>query len=212
MRVSPLGILAHALAPAAGARLGRKDAALTHPHPVCQEASGVLVMAIAHAISTGSSADETYGFVMDFAASGVAHRVVPPAFLHPEVRECLGLAAKSPPADYEYHKGWVLLGLHNAFWQLLHAPGLEEGVCDTVMRGGDTDTNAAIAGALLGAVYGEKAVPSQWREALLSCRPEKGRPGVNRPRPQPFWPVDALTLAERLTVIGAQMVSFGHVS
>ena len=31
---------------------------------------------------------------------------------------------------------------------------------DTVMRGGDTDINAAICGALLGAVYGFDAIPA----------------------------------------------------
>jgi hypothetical protein len=69
---------------------------------------------------------------------------------------------------------------------------------DTVMRGGDTDTNAAITGALLGAVYGRDAVPAQWVEKILSCRPEAGRPHIRRPRPKCFWPVDALELAERL--------------
>ena len=67
-----------------------------------------------------------------------------------------------------------------------------------VMRGGDTDTNAAICGALLGAVYGRDAVPDQWAECVLNCRPEAGRPHVFQPRPECFWPVDALELAERL--------------
>jgi len=84
-----------------------------------------------------------------------------------------------------------------AFEQPLHAPNLEEGVVDTVMRGGDTDTNAAICGALLGAVHGIEAVPSQWREKVLSCRPEQ-RAGVAPPRPEVFWPVDALELAQQL--------------
>lgn len=48
-----------------------------------------------------------------------------------------------------------------SLWQLLHAPSLEEGVVDTVMRGGDTDTNAAICGALIGAVHGRGAIPSR---------------------------------------------------
>ena len=66
------------------------------------------------------------------------------------------------------------------------------------MRGGDTDTNAAICGALLGAVYGRDAIPDQWADRLLNCRPEAGRPNVYRPRPECFWPVDALELAGRL--------------
>ncbi len=35
----------------------------------------------------------------------------------------------------------------------------------------DADTNAAICGALLGAVYGRPAIPRQWTKCLLNCRP-----------------------------------------
>ena len=35
-------------------------------------------------------------------------------------------------------------------------------------------------------------------ESVLNCRPEAGRANVFRPRPEAFWPVDALELAERL--------------
>jgi ADP-ribosylglycohydrolase len=94
----------------------------------------------------------------------------------------------------------VLTAFRNALWQLLHAPNFEAGIVDTVMRGGDTDTNAAICGALLGSIYGSKAVPVQWTEALFSCRPSAGKSGVKRPRPECFWPVDVLDLAEELAV------------
>ena len=66
----------------------------------------------------------------------------------------------------------------------------------TVRRGGDTDTNAAVAGALLGAVHGREAVPLQWRSMVLSCRPHALR--APRPRPMGYWPVDVLEIAERL--------------
>jgi hypothetical protein len=66
------------------------------------------------------------------------------------------------------------------------------------MRGGDTDTNAAIAGALLGAVHGRKAIPAQWAGKLLECCPLAGLPHVRHPRPECFWPVDALELAAQL--------------
>ncbi|MFZ2089896.1 MAG: ADP-ribosylglycohydrolase family protein [Desulfobaccales bacterium] len=69
---------------------------------------------------------------------------------------------------------------------------------DTVAQEGDTDTNAAICGALLGTVYGREAIPDQWVRCLLNCRPAAGLPHVRHPRPEWFWPVDALELAERL--------------
>ena len=109
-------------------------------------------------------------------------------------------AAEAPPADYVHQQGWVLIAFRNALWQLRHAQNLQEAVVGTVMRGGDTDTNAAICGALLGAVHGKGAVPAQWVESLLNCRPESGQPHVRRPRPECFWPIDALELAERLLV------------
>ena len=106
-------------------------------------------------------------------------------------------AAEAPPADYVRHQGWFI-AFQNALWQLLHAPNLEEAVVDTVMRGGDTDTNAAICGALLGAVYGRSAVPDRWVQTLLKCRPAAGQPNVHHPRPECLWPVDVLELVEQL--------------
>lgn len=61
-----------------------------------------------------------------------------------------------------------------------------------------SDTNAAICGALLGAVYGLDAIPAQWVERVLNCRPEAGAPNVKNPRPECFWPVNALELAKQL--------------
>jgi hypothetical protein len=96
------------------------------------------------------------------------------------------------------HMGHVLIALQNAFYQLLHAPSLEAGVVATVRAGGDTDTNAAMCGALLGAVYGRPAIPAQWRRMVVSCRPMPGCDHVQQPRPAQYWPSDALQLSERL--------------
>jgi ADP-ribosyl-[dinitrogen reductase] hydrolase len=78
-------------------------------------------------------------------------------------------------------RGWVLLALQNCFYQLLHAESLEAGVVATVRAGGDTDTNTAICGAMLGAVMGINAVPEHWRETLLKCKPAKVRPACIGP-------------------------------
>ena len=59
------------------------------------------------------------------------------------------------------------------------------------MQGGDTDTNAAICGALIGAVYGIDEIPKQWLDSILNCRPTS--------RPKQFWPTDSLKLAKDLT-------------
>lgn len=197
MRISPLGIFG-AGNPAVVANLARADSSLTHPHQVCQDSCVVFVAAIATAINTGCSAQDSYQAALDEASqSSVAAPVI----------EVLRAAAERPPEDYQTQQGWVLIALQNAFYRLLHAPSLEEGIVQTVMAGGDTDTNAAIAGALLGAVHGRNAIPPQWLGSILSCRPLP-KSGTSHPRPIEFWPVDALRLAEKLLVLGY----FGELS
>jgi hypothetical protein len=116
------------------------------------------------------------------------------------VIEALQASRLAPPVCDEESQGWVKVALQNAFHELLHAPSLEEGVVATVRRGGDTDTNAAITGALLGAVHGRKSIPAQWRSMILSCRPLP--PRATRHRPRAYWPVDVMEIAERLLVAG----------
>ena len=192
MRVSPLAIWGWLMAPRELGALARADSRLTHPNSVCCDASAVFAVAAAHAIRTGASADRVYEFTCRWAGE---------AGCEPAVRDALRDAATGPPR-FGQQQGWVLIALRNAFYQLLHAPTLEEGVARTVAAGGDTDTNAAIAGALLGAVHGRAAVPADWQRMILSCRPLAGLTGVRRPRPRAFWPVDALDVAERLVCLG----------
>jgi ADP-ribosyl-[dinitrogen reductase] hydrolase len=185
MRVSPMGV---ALEPEAAYAAGWEDAGLTHPHPVCREASAVFAAALSYAIRSGADAQG----VFDFAAARVTDAVL---------RKALEASRREPPRDSLPQQGWVVTAFHNAFYQLLHADNVEEGVVDTVTQGGDTDTNAAIAGTLLGAVHGVRGIPHQWTDRVITCRPLKGLPGVRRPRPMEYWPVDALTLAERLLIL-----------
>lgn len=193
MRISPLGIYGHGLPPERVAHLARLDSTLTHPHPACREACAVLAVAIARAVGRGEPPEKVYADTLAWARANCREG---------SVIETLIRAQVAAPDDYSTHSGWVLIALQNAFYQLTHAPTLEEGVVATIMAGGDTDTNAAIAGALLGAVHGREAIPRQWRMMVLSCRPVKGLSVTRHPRPAAFWPVDALELAERLAAIG----------
>lgn len=192
MRASPLGVYAHALAPELAAELARQDSSLTHPNPVCGDAAAAFVVAVAHAVREGDGPEGAFRAAEEWVRGAGAALLV---------REALEAARHDPPlCDTRGSEGWVKIALQNAFHELLHAPSLEEGVVATVRRGGDTDTNAAIAGALLGAVHGRGAVPEQWRSMVLSCRPLP--PRARRPRPRACWPIDVMEIAERLLLAG----------
>ncbi len=191
MRVSPIGIFGATRMLAKVEAMARADAALTHPNPVCGDVNALYAMAIAEAIREGSTPAALYDKIVGWARD---------RHVEASVERCIHEAAEALPENPSCQQGWVLIAFQNALYQLLHAPSLEGGISDSVMLGGDTDTNAAIAGALLGAVYGRAAVPNAWVECLQQCRPEAGRKGVLRPRPEVLWPVDVLQLAEELVV------------
>lgn len=189
MRIAPLGVWGAGRDDAAVAAAARADAALTHPHPVCRDAADVFTVAIAAAIREGLSPRDTWLRALSRAPAGTP------------IRADLEAAADAPPPDFMTHMGWVRIALHNAFHQLLHAPDAGQGIVATVAAGGDTDTNGAIAGALLGAVHGRDAIPARWRHRVLSCRPLATAP-TRHPRPRVYWPVDVPELAERLLLAG----------
>jgi ADP-ribosylglycohydrolase len=188
MRVAPIGIWA--ANPDAAAAAAMADSALSHPHPVCVTACGAYAAAIAAGIAGGDRADMRRAARGVAAAAGTAGAAV--------VATLDQAAGGAPPADFQQQMGWVLTALHNAFFHLATTPDPVEALVQTVGAGGDTDTNAAIVGALLGAATGRRAWPVSMSLPVLTCRPDAGLAGVARPRPEEYWPDDLIDLAEAL--------------
>jgi ADP-ribosylglycohydrolase len=63
--------------------------------------------------------------------------------------------------------GYVVYTLEAAIWCLLNTNSYKECVLTAVNLGGDTDTVAAIAGGLAGALYGYDAIPEEWLNTLI---------------------------------------------
>ena len=189
MRISPLGIFGASLELDKLASWAMEDARITHPNIKCQKANALFAMAIARAVSSTITPSDLYGEILLWAKDMDAGESLQSLILR---------ASDSKPADYLSSQGWVEIAFQNALFQLLHAPDAGTAISYTVMQGGDTDTNAAICGALLGAVHGIYSLPAEWCDTILKCRPEAGLPGVQKPRPRDFWPVDALEIARDL--------------
>ena len=63
--------------------------------------------------------------------------------------------------------GYVVDTLEAAVWCLLTTDDYRSCVLKAVNLGGDTDTIAAVAGGLAGALYGYDGIPKEWRETLI---------------------------------------------
>ncbi len=161
-----------------------EECALTHYDPRCQLACATLNGAIARALHGGEklkpedliSASQSELVI----AASMLGRLIPD-----NVREVTDaaellkqdLAAAQQPDPMLFgpelhmhrHHDFVRVAFRLAYWELLHAGDFETALVDVINRGGDTVTNAAVAGALLGAFHGEDTIPSHWHQAVLGA-------------------------------------------
>ncbi len=171
MRTAPLA-LAYLDDEDALVEAARAISELTHFDPDAADACVLWCCAIRHAVRTGK---------LDIRI-GLRH-------LASDRRELwskrLDAAESAPPASFP-NNGWVVTALQAAVSAITTTPVPADDpsagtfradhlrlALDAAVRAGyDTDTVAAIAGGLLGAVYGASAVPGEWRRLL------HGWPGI----------------------------------
>ena len=176
-----------------------RESAITHFDPRCQLACAVFNGTIAAAIRGPESLKKEQLLTdtrsaLNAAATELAQRQ--PDFIREvqdaseNLNEDLAFALKDDPELYgpDLHmlaqEGFVRVAFRLAYWELFHAPSLQAALIDVVNRGGDSDTNAAICGALLGAVYGEGGIPARWRETVLEALSYTRGPLADRYHPR----------------------------
>lgn len=173
MRVVPLAIWCSFLSSddliASYARL---DALLSHPSQVCQDCNALYTLAVVDLIqSAGSPSTKgtatTPASVTDRARRAIArvNAYCEERNVHPTVLQWLNEASQKD--SFEQMRCNVAIGhVRHAFVMAFHFLMFHEKfgnyvtvIHRTLMKGGDTDTNAAIVGGMAGALYGASALP-----------------------------------------------------
>lgn len=185
MRASPLAVF-FAGDPGALRDAALADSAITHADPRCRLATAAYVAALRSAIALPGPTAESMRRAAQ-AEIPVAAEALAASLPGDEVARAaralsddLDLATRADPelysdeAHYYRHAGFVRVTFRIAFWELLHAPSFEAACLDGTNRGGDSDTNAAVAGALHGALAGEAGIRADWRERVAGACRKKG--------------------------------------
>jgi len=86
-------------------------------------------------------------------------------------KQIVGEANRQFPAHKitEPGQGFVMASGMSALFIAITSRDYEDGVKRAVRLGKDTDTMAAIVGAILGARHGEESIPEPWREGLINA-------------------------------------------
>jgi ADP-ribosylglycohydrolase len=139
----------------------RRIAALTHGDPAAWEGTAVFHELVR---VTLDGADPLDALPATLAAVHPDHRARYATVLAPDWH---------PDRATEFNGAvWPCLG--SAVWALRTTTTFEDAVRAAIDLGGDTDTVAAVTGALAGATYGPLAIPSRWTDPLHVPLPGSG--------------------------------------
>jgi ADP-ribosyl-[dinitrogen reductase] hydrolase len=125
------------------ATLGAKvDAELSHPNEICQEVNAIYVLAVVFLL-LDYTPEETLQEVTEYVTNKVKSEKVRKWFFE----ESLDI----DPLNCQIDIGHVRYGFVLAMYFLRHPEiSYEDAIYQTLIKGGDTDTNAAIVGGLVG--------------------------------------------------------------
>lgn len=169
MRCSPVA-MACWNRPADLVRISALTAAVTHAAPLCQ-ISCILLNAVTARLLCGKK--PRMAELLDAIEADTGHNLLAKARtdIPTDVFEALRNGQALPDSTHWLHGdqgliGHTLLALQCGLWAAETPLDFEEAIVALTHAGGDTDTNGAIAGAVLGARYGRANIPDRWLENI----------------------------------------------
>jgi ADP-ribosyl-[dinitrogen reductase] hydrolase len=166
MRATALAVWSTRVTLTEAIEAAKLDCQLTHPNLSCQYANAAYVVAIRHLVmQPGDRAG-----ALEAAAQTLENETAS------EVRGWFEHALADGDEPCYPLVGFVKIAFTLAFKHLAKASTYETAITETLLGGGDTDTNACIVGGLIGALHGVSSIPHVMTQALLVCDTESGRP------------------------------------
>lgn len=158
MRVVPVAIWASSLSLDKVADMAAKDALLSHPSQVCQDCNRLYCIAVASLIRNPNDVAKALQNVEEYAMKHVDSTAKDWLLIDSHDVDNL---------DCTVNIGHVKYGFVLAFYHLRKLSSFEDAIRHTLMKGGDTDTNAAIVGGLLGVYHGYDAIPDYMKNPVM---------------------------------------------
>jgi ADP-ribosylglycohydrolase len=172
MRVTPVALWSLTESTLTIVHNAKMDALLSHPNPVCQDCNALFCLAIVHLIKHPGDYQGAISMLEDYAQSHVLTKVKDWLMIDSIDIEML---------DAKTNIGHVRWGFTMAMHFLRNGSSFEEAIKKTLLKGGDTDTNCAIVGAIMGALHGVDGIPEYMRVPVISFDVENPESGHRRP-------------------------------
>lgn len=161
MRIAPLSLFVHRLAPEEIVRCSAEVSGLTHAHPrsqVCCAYFSLLLRGLLAGRPLRDAMAEASAWVDPFVPDDERRTLAP----------ILDGSIVDAPPERIRGSGYVVHCLEASLWCAARTREYRAAVLAAINLGEDTDTTACVTGALTGAMYGIAAVPEAWLKVLAA--------------------------------------------
>lgn len=154
MRCAPLALLANYVQESEFIKIINTQTSSTHAHLECLKMDEILVLTLKKILYEKYSRSDAYEFALQKLE--IFDKNLSVSF------------SEIPTMAWSdvTNAGSAFETLKSAFWGFYHFQSFEEAIIQLINRGNDSDTTAAVAGALIGASVGESHIPIRWVEKL----------------------------------------------
>jgi ADP-ribosyl-[dinitrogen reductase] hydrolase len=181
MRIAPLAIWGRNLDYKTLADYAKQDAKLSHPNIICQDINALYCIAISYLLNNPGDNKGCIDTIKNFIIENEINQTVISWF---------NAALKHDITDAKTNIGHVYYAFYLSIYHLNKGSNYEEAIYGTLMKGGDTDTNAAIVGGIIGALKGLDNIPDYMTYPVLNFDPKK----QGRKRPEKYAPNKCLEI------------------
>ncbi|OMJ75972.1 hypothetical protein SteCoe_24781 [Stentor coeruleus] len=156
MRCSPLAVYCRKLSIEDLIKVVTKDVTMTHPNEIIIQSQIFYVIFLSHLIENPQDRSGAWTKARQYLNS-----------CNDEVKSWVKDIEESPPMLATNHIGYAKIAFDHTFRQILNQEiNFENSMRQILLKGGDTDTNAAIVGAMIGAYVGYDELPELWKQKV----------------------------------------------
>lgn len=125
------------------------DCLLSHPNEKCKECNALYCIAIVYLLNNPGDANGAYNLAFNYSK-------LTREWLNEEIKDCT------------INIGHIKHAFQLAFYHLKNKTSYKDAILDTLMRGGDTDTNAKIVGSMIGSLHGIANIPGHIIKTVIN--------------------------------------------
>lgn len=147
-------------------KLVRLECDVTHPNDLVVDVA-YLYCIIVKMILNNYSIQYIKDNICNYTTNEVIKSLIKDANLYPEP---ITLNGKKIMTDDAKFMGYMGIALQNTLYELFNGYSFDASIQNIIKRGGDTDTNGAIAGGILGAYYGKANIKKKWIKSVVGAK------------------------------------------